>query len=166
MKTRNNDKGVSIQPFLFLEKKHQKPKFESAYTDKPNIANSETNHTVTTPNGRIIHKKSISKPICDFNQDCNNNRGTGPRGPDGRFTRSPSKPKRAYVIESDTETPPPETSNPTTTDQSDNATVKKVTYGRCRPVISVRDRKSSSPHQSPPRGMSSTGPLSTVLSGR
>ena len=53
----------------------------------------------------------------------------------------------------------PETSNPITTDQSDNATVKKGTYGRGRPVKSVRDRKSSSPHQSPPGGMSSTGPL-------
>ena len=63
------------------------------------------------------------------------------------------------MIESDTKTPPPETSNPITTDQSDNATVKKGTYGRGRPVISVRDRESSSPHQSPPGGMSSTGPL-------
>ena len=38
MKTRKNDKGVSNQPFLFLKKKHQKSKFESAYSNKPNIA--------------------------------------------------------------------------------------------------------------------------------
>ena len=90
MKPKKNDKGVSNYPFLFLEKKHQKSKFESAYMDKPNIAVSGTKHTVTTPNGRIIHKKCISKPLNNFNQDCNNNRGTGPRGPDGRFTKSPS----------------------------------------------------------------------------
>ena len=162
MKTRKSDKGVSNHPFLFLEKKHHKTKFESAYTDKPNIAISETNHTVTTPNGRIIHKKSISKPICNFNQECNNNRGTGPRGPDGRFTRSPSKPKRAYVIESDTETPLPEISSPITTDQPDNATVRNGTYGRGRPVKLIRDRRNSSPHQSPPGGTGSTGPLTII----
>ena len=48
----------------------------------------KTNHTLTTPDGRIIHKKNISKPFAEFNQDCSNNRGTGPRGPGGRFTRS------------------------------------------------------------------------------
>ena len=143
MKTRKNDKGVSNQPSLFLEKKHQKSKFESAYSDKPNIAISETSHTVTTQNGRVILKKCISKPIHDFNQDCNNNRGTGPRGPDIRFTRSSLKPKRPYVIESDMEpdTSPAETNSPTALDQSDNATVKKSTYGRGRPLKMIRDRQ-------------------------
>ena len=56
MKTRKNDKGVSNQPFLFLEKKHQKSKFESAYSNKPTVAISETNHTVTTPNGRVTQE--------------------------------------------------------------------------------------------------------------
>ena len=159
MKTRKNDKGVSNQPFLFLEKKHQKSKFESAYSNKPNIAISETNHTVTTPNGRVIHKKCISKPIYDFNQDCNNNRGTGPRRPDGRFTRSPSKQKRAYVIESDIEpeTSPVENNSPSALDQSDNATVKRSTYGRGRPLKLTRDRQNSRPHQFPPGGTSNTG---------
>ena len=43
MKTKKNDKGVSNYPFFFLEKKHQKSKFESAYTDKPNVAIPGTN---------------------------------------------------------------------------------------------------------------------------
>ena len=109
----------------------------------------------------MIPKKCISKPTHDFDQDCNNNRGTGPRGPDGRFTRSPSNPKRVYVIESDIEpeTPPPETSSPTTLDQSDNATVKKSTYGRGKPLKLIRDRQNSSPHQSSPGGTNNTSPL-------
>ena len=161
MKTKKNDKGVSNYPFFILEKKYQKSKFESAYTDKPNTAISETNHTVTTPNGRILHKKNISKPINDINQDCSNNRGTGPRGPDGRFTRSSSKTKRKYVIESDNEpeTSPPATSSPTTLDQSDNATLKKSTFGRGKPLKLIRDRQNSSPNQSSPGGTRNTGPL-------
>ena len=82
--------------------------------DKPNIAVSGTKHTVTTPNGRIIHKKCFSKPLNNFNQDCNNNRGTGPRGPDGRFRKSPSKTRRTYILESDNESEP-------TPDQTDNS---------------------------------------------
>ena len=148
IKTKKNDEGVSNYPFLFL-KKHQKSKFESAYTDKPNIAISGTNHTVTTQNGRVIHRKWISKLITDFDQDCNNNRGTGPRGPDGRFTRSPSKQKKVYIIESDNEpeTPPPETSSPTALDQSDNATVKKEYV---RPTQTTETNKRSTELKPPP----------------
>ena len=36
-------KGVSNYPFLFLEKKHQRSKLESAYSDKPQIAISGLN---------------------------------------------------------------------------------------------------------------------------
>ena len=50
--------------------------------------------------------------------------------------------------EDEPETPPPEISSPTTLDQSDNATVKKSTFGRSRPLKLIRDRQSSSPHQS------------------
>ena len=85
-----NAKGVSSYPFLFLEKNYQRCKFESAYSDKPQLAISGKKHTVTTPNGSIFHIKMISKPISDFTHE-QNNRGNGPRGPDGRFIRSPSK---------------------------------------------------------------------------
>ena len=49
-KPRKSAKGVSNYPFLFLEKKHQRKRFESAYSDKPQLAISGTSHTVTTPN--------------------------------------------------------------------------------------------------------------------
>ena len=118
MKPKKNDKGVSSYPFLFLEKKHQRSKFESAYSDKPQLAIS--GKTVTTPNGKIVHRKNISKPIADFNQEYNN-RDNGPRGPDGRFTRSPSKQRRAVIIESESEpeaeAPPMETESPRTLGQ-------------------------------------------------
>ena len=37
---------------------------------------------------RILHRKHLSKPIFEITQEPNN-RGTGPRGPDDRFTKSP-----------------------------------------------------------------------------
>ena len=63
---------MSNYPFLFLEKKHQRNKFESAYSDKPQLAVSGTKHTVTTPNGRILHRKMISEPISKVYQEQNN----------------------------------------------------------------------------------------------
>ena len=71
------------------------------------------------------------------------------------------KPKKTYVIESEDvpETPPPEVSSSTNLDQSDNATVKKSTFGRVRPLKLLRDRQSSSPHQSSPGETRNTGPL-------
>ena len=50
MKPKKNAKGVSSYPFLFVGKKHQRSKLESAYSDKPQLAISGTKHTVTTPN--------------------------------------------------------------------------------------------------------------------
>ena len=98
-----------------------------------NIGNkTHRNHA----NGTTIPRKCICKPITDLDQDCNNNRGAGPRGPDGRFTKSPSKQKKVYIFELDNEPekPPPERSSPIALDQSDNATVKKITFGRGRPL--------------------------------
>ena len=123
MKSKENAKRVSDYPFRFLEKKHPKPKFQNAHTDEPIIAISGMKQTVTTRNGRIIHRKCISKPIIYFDQNCNNNRGTGPKGSDGRFTRSPSKQKKVYKIESDNEpeAPPPERSSPMVPKQTDKS---------------------------------------------
>ena len=90
---------------LISRKKHQRNKLESAYSDKPQLAISGTNHTVTTPNGRVLHREMISIPI-DFNQEYNN-RGSGPRGPDGQFVKSPSKQRRAMIIDSDAESEAP-----------------------------------------------------------
>ena len=92
MKPKKNTKGVSSYPTI-SRKKHQRSKFESAYSDKPQLAISGTKHRVTTPNGRILCRKMISKPISDFIQEQNNKR----IGPDGRFIRSQSKQIRAMV---------------------------------------------------------------------
>ena len=126
MKPKKSAKVVSECPFLFLKKKHQRSKFEWAYSDKPQLAKSGTSHTVTTPKGRIIHRKLISKPIADINQELNH-RGIGPRGPDGRFMRSPSKQKRAMVIQSEDEleTPLRDIASPKTPEALNNTTIKK-----------------------------------------
>ena len=57
------------------------------------------------------------------------------------------------------ETSPVENNSPIALDQSDNATVKRSTYGRGRPLKLTRDRQNSSPHQSPPGRTSNIGPL-------
>ena len=90
----------------------------------------------------------ISKPISEFSQE-QNNRGSGPRGPDGRFSRSPSKQNRVTVIESDSEyeTPSMDTESPKTPEPPANATVKG-TFGRGRPKL-VRDRTNSNSSQTP-----------------
>ena len=123
-----------------LDKKHQRSKLESAYCDKPQMARLGTKYTITTPNGNIIHRKNISKPITDFVQK-NSNRGNGPRGPDGRFTKSPSKPKWMPIIETerDPDAPSMETESPKTPKLSDNATFKKRTFERGRPKL-IRER--------------------------
>ena len=158
MKPKKHAKGVSSYPFLFLEKKHQRSKFESAYSDKPQIAVSGTKHTVTTPNGRILHRKTISKPISTFNQE-QNNRGIGPRGPDGRFIKSPSKQRRTTVVESDSEseTPLMDTESPKTPETQTNTTLKTGTLGRGRPKL-FRDR--TSPNS--PQATTTPGSLTIV----
>ena len=160
MKPKKNSKGVSC-PFFFLEKKHQQ-NLESAYSDKPQLAISGTNHTVTSPNGRVIHRKMISKPI-DFNQE-NTNRGIGPRGPDGRFVKSPSKHQRAMIIDSDTEseTPPMEIDSPKTPELSIDTTIKKSTLRRGRPKL-IRDRASPNTANTPMPG-NNLGPLTITTS--
>ena len=159
MKPKKNSKEVSC-PFFFLEKKHQRNKLKSAYSDKPELALSDTNHTVTTPNGRVIHRKMINKPVIDFNQE-NTNRGIGPRGPHGRFVKSPSKHQRAMVIDSDTEseTPQMDIDSPKTPELPIDTTIKKSTLGRGRPKL-IRDRASPNTANTPTPG-NNTGPLTS-----
>ena len=80
----------------------------------------------------------IRKPI-DFKQE-NTNRGIGPRGPDGRFVKSPSKHQRAMIIDSDneSETPPLDIDSPKTPELPIDTTIKKSTLGRgpCQPKYS------------------------------
>ena len=88
MEQKEGSKGVSNYPFPFYEKKIVKPKFSGAYSDKIQIAESCTDHTLTTADNRVLYRKHISKPISELAQEPNN-RGTGLHGPDGRFIKSP-----------------------------------------------------------------------------
>ena len=72
-------------PFQFLEKKHTKGKFESAYGAIPQTAISGTDHTVTTDKNRTIHRKNISNPV--YLQNPYSRQGEGPRDRNGRFTK-------------------------------------------------------------------------------
>ena len=72
-------------PYLFLEKKQSKEKFESAYENKPQTAVAGTKHTITTDKNKITHRKRISKPLNPIFQNPLSRRGENPRGKDGRF---------------------------------------------------------------------------------
>ena len=160
MKTKKNDKGVGNYPFLFLEKKHQKSKFESTYTDKPNIAISGTNHTVTTPNGRIIHKKNIVNVLLILTRTATTtgNRVERTRRPTYKITIKTEEVvydrirQRARDI--------------TTRDkQPNNSGPVRQRYGEkeyvrpSKPLKLIKDRQNLSPHQSSPGGTRNTGPL-------
>ena len=139
-------------------KKITKPKFGSAYSDseKTQLAISGTNHTVTTADNKILHRKNISKPISDITQKPNN-RGTGLRGPDGRFTKSP----RTFNIhdpDSESEDTQPESPVAVTP-------MKSGTLGRGRPLKLVRNRLSSASPGGSPQTVQSQhtfGPMTIV----
>ena len=72
-------------PYLFLEKKQNKGKFENAYENKPQTAVAGTKHTKTTDKNKILHRKRISKPLNPIFQNPLSRRGENPTGKDGRF---------------------------------------------------------------------------------
>ena len=121
---------------------------------KTQLAISGTNHTVTTADNKIIHRKNISKPVSEIQEP--NNRGTGPRGPDGRFTKSP----RTFNIQD-----PDNESEDTEPESPVAVTPKKSgTIGRGRHMKLVRNRSSpASPGGSSPTVQSQTfGPMTIV----
>ena len=87
MKQKKASKEVSDY-YFFSRKKIVKPKFDSAYSDKIQIAVSGTNDAVTTADNRALHRKSLCKANSELAQEPNN-RGTGLREPEGRFIKSP-----------------------------------------------------------------------------
>ena len=103
MKQKKVSKGLSNYPFQFLEKKVNKRKLDSAYSDKLQTAISCTKHSVTTADNKILHRKHIRKPISEFSQE-QINRGTGLRGSDSQFIKSPT---REAISDSDSETSHP-----------------------------------------------------------
>ena len=72
MKQKKVSIEVNNSPFPFYEKKITKPKFGSAYSDKIQIAVSGTDHTVTTTDKRVLHRKHISRPISELTQEPDN----------------------------------------------------------------------------------------------
>ena len=54
---------VKKLPCLFLEKKVDKKKFESAYNTKPQIAVAGTKPTITTDENKQLQRKRVSKQL-------------------------------------------------------------------------------------------------------
>ena len=142
MKQKKGAKGVSNYSFLFLDKKINKPKCDSAYSDKTQIAVLGTKHTITTSDNKTLHRKHICKPVSEGVQE-NNNRGTGPGRPDGRFTKS-TRITNIQDSDSDTGDAPLVTHTTTTPTFGESTTppLKSGTIGRGRPKL-VRNRQNS-----------------------
>ena len=108
-------KTVSKYAFQFFERtKKEIGKFESPYSEHLQTAVTGTKHILTTWDNKIIHPKVISKPNNTFEQQPTN-RGTGPRGPDGRFARktnkAPATPETSQSEDLDTSPEPPTKKN-------------------------------------------------------
>ena len=73
-------------PYLFLERKQKRDKFESMYENKPQLAVAGTKHTIKPNTDKIIHRKRASKPLNQILQNPLSRRGENPRGKDGMFT--------------------------------------------------------------------------------
>ena len=50
-------------PYLFLERKQNRNKFDSMYENKPQMAVAGTKHTIITDTNKILHRKRASKPL-------------------------------------------------------------------------------------------------------
>ena len=72
-------------PYLFLERKQNRDKFEKMYENKPQMAVAGTKHTTITDTNKIIHKKRASKQLNQILQNPLSRRGKNPRGKYGRF---------------------------------------------------------------------------------
>ena len=149
---RKSTKTVSKYPFQFFERKDTKSKFESPFSDQLQTAIKGTDHTVTTADNKILHRKLISKPITPFEQEPSN-RGTGPRGPDGRFARkedkTPVTPEPFQSQEEQWDTNPEPTSNR-----------KHGTIGRGKPKLIRNREQPASPGKQPGTNKNKTmGPL-------
>ena len=113
---------VSRTPYLCYEKNIHRKTTDSLFKKNPVKIINETKHTVTTENGRKIHKKLVTRPIAF--QPNYPNRGKGPRDPvTQRFTKcsfAPEKRGAAEEMESDV---PQKTSTPKLEKDSTDVTV-------------------------------------------
>ena len=106
-KSTGKDNVSTNFPFLFVERNHQRGKFDPHYAENVQIAVSGTEHTVCTENGRVSHRKLISKPLCT--SQALSQQGKGPRGPDGKFLRESPEPLTSSNIHHEPQnvSPPP-----------------------------------------------------------
>ena len=135
---RKSTKTVSKYPFQFSDGK-TKTEFACPFSDQLQTAVKGTNHTVTTADNRIFHRKLISQPMTPFKEEPSN-RGTGPRGPDGRFARkednTQATPDRSPLQDGPTDTSP---------DLPD--TLKSGTFDRGKPKLIRNREQSTSPEK-------------------
>ena len=142
-----------------------KPKDDSAYSDKIQVAISGTKHAVTIADNRTLYRKHTSKPISELRQ-APKNRGTGFRRPDGRFVKSP---KMINIQDSDSDLGDASPATPTasTPDYGKTATTsqRSGTLERGRSKL-IRNRQSSDfPGESLPQTdqqQKNMGPLTIV----
>ena len=80
------DNVSKTYPFKFLERNPNAKSFDSKYKENVQTAINGTDHTITTQDNRIIHRKLISNPLKNCLQD-NSKRGKGPRNKDGKFRK-------------------------------------------------------------------------------
>ena len=73
-------------PYIYIEKKVNKNKFESAYDTKPQIAVAGTKHTITTDKKNIIYRKRVSTLLKSTFQNPLSRRGENQRGTEVRYT--------------------------------------------------------------------------------
>ena len=110
---------VSRTPYICYEKNIKRKTTDSIFKKDPIKIIEETDHTVTTENGRKIHKKLVTRPL-KF-QPNYSNRGKGPRDPvTQRFTKcafAPAAEKRTAPEEMESELPQ-KTSTPKATDET------------------------------------------------
>ena len=147
---RKGAKTVNKHPFQFFERKKQKEKFKSPYSENLQTAVTGIKHTVTTLGNKIIHRKLISKPNNTFEQEPTN-RGTGTRGPDGRFakkrTKTNNNPRKSHT-EEDTDTSP------------EPPTIKRQgTIGRERPRLTRNNTAPASNNTPDKQNNTGTGTL-------
>ena len=68
--------------YKFLEKRHNKNKFESEYQTKPKTAVAGTKHAITTNTNKKLHRKLVSKPLPNSFQNPLSRRGKNRSGID------------------------------------------------------------------------------------
>ena len=86
-------KSKAVTNNLFLSSNEKTKKNLTSYILNYKQQSWGTKYTVSFSDNKIFHSKRISKPIESIEREPTN-RGTGPRGPYGRFSRKETKLKR------------------------------------------------------------------------